>query len=120
MRTPRHPGRLLAPFPPGGGRSAARDCAKASREVKKAKRGVAEAKGLLDDTRGLVKGGVGHKGMTIAEAIEEASGRATLFRNRLAATTQLADLDKSITRIDSAIVHSIGAEDELSQRIREG
>ena len=43
--------------------------------------------------------------MTIAEAIEEASGRATLFRNRLAATTQLADLDKSITRIDGEIVH---------------
>ena len=86
-------------------RARARDCAKASREVKAAKRGVAEAKGLLDDTRGLVKGGVGPKGMTIAEAIEEASGRATLFRNRLAATTQLADLDKSITRIDGEIVH---------------
>jgi hypothetical protein len=73
--------------------------------VKEAKRGVAEAKGLLDNTRGLVKGGVGPKGMTIAEAIEEASGRATLFRNRLAATAQLADLDTSITRIDSEIVH---------------
>jgi uncharacterized protein YhaN len=86
-------------------RARARDCAKASREVKEAKRGVGEAKGLLDDTRGLVKGGVGPKGMTIAEAIEEASGRATLFRNRLAATGQLADLDKSITRIDGEIVH---------------
>ena len=86
-------------------RAKARDCAAASREVSEAKRGVAEAKGLLDDTRGLVKGGVGPKGMTIAEAIEEASGRATLFRNRLAATAQLADLDKSITRIDSEIVH---------------
>ncbi len=86
-------------------RARARDCAKASREVKDAKRGVAEAKGLLDDTRGLVKGGVGPKGMTIAEAIEEASGRATLFRNRLAATAQLADLDRSIARIDNEVVH---------------
>jgi hypothetical protein len=86
-------------------RARARDCAKASREVKEAKRGVAEAKGLLDDTRGLVKGGIGPKGMTIAEAIEEASGRATLFRNRLAATAQLADLEKSITRIDNEVVH---------------
>jgi len=86
-------------------RAKARDCAAASREVSEAKRGVAEAKGLLDDTRGLVKGGVGPKGMTIAEAIEEASGRATLYRNRLAATAQLADLDKSITRLDNEIVH---------------
>ena len=86
-------------------RARARDCARASRDVRDAKRGVAEAKGLLDDTRGLVKGGIGPKGMTIAEAIEEASGRATLFRNRLAATAQLADLDRSITRIDNEIVH---------------
>ena len=86
-------------------RARASECAKASREVSEAKRGVAEAKGLLDDTRGLVKGGVGPKGMTIAEAIEEASGRATLFRNRLAATAQLADLDKSITRIDQEVLH---------------
>ena len=86
-------------------RARARECARASREVRDAKRGVAEAKGLLDDTRGLVKGGIGPKGMTIAEAIEEASGRATLFRNRLAATAQLADLDKSITRIDNEIVY---------------
>ena len=86
-------------------RARARDCARASREVREAKRGVAEAKGVLDDTRGLVKGGVGPKGMTIAEAIEEASGRATLFRNRLAATAQLADLDRSIARIDSEVVH---------------
>jgi uncharacterized protein YhaN len=86
-------------------RARARDCARASRDVRDAKRGVAEAKGLLDDTRGLVKGGMGPKGMTIAEAIEEASGRATLFRNRLAATTQLADLDRSISRIDNEVVH---------------
>lgn len=86
-------------------RARARACSRASREVREARRGVAEAKGLLDDTRGLVKGGVGPKGMTIAEAIEEASGRATLFRNRLAATAQLADLDRSIARIDDEIVH---------------
>jgi len=85
-------------------RARARDCAAASREVRKARAGVAEAKGLLDDTRGLVKGGVGPKGMTIAEAIEEASGRATLFRNRLAATAQLAELDRSIARIDGEVV----------------
>jgi uncharacterized protein YhaN len=88
-------------------RARARDCATASREVTAAKRGVAEAKGLLDDTRGLVKGGVGPKGMTIAEAIEEASGRATLFRNRLAATAQLAELDRSIARLDNEVAHHL-------------
>jgi uncharacterized protein YhaN len=88
-------------------KSRARDCAAASREVKQAKRGVAEAKGLLDDTRGLVKGGVGPKGMTIAEAIEEASGRVTLFRNRLAATAQLAELDRSIARLDNEVAHHL-------------
>ena len=86
-------------------RARARDCAAASREVRAARAGVAEAEGRLDDTRGLVKGGLGPKGMTIAEAIEEASGRATLFRNRLAASAQLADLERSIARIDGEVVH---------------
>jgi hypothetical protein len=81
----------------------ARDCVVASRGVKQAKRGVAEAMGVLDDTRGLVKGGIGPKGMTIAEAIEEASGRATLFRNRLAAAAQMLELDRSIIRIDKEV-----------------
>ncbi|MFM8891684.1 MAG: AAA family ATPase, partial [Planctomycetia bacterium] len=81
----------------------ARDCSAASREVSAARRGLAEAKGLLDDTRGLVKGGLSSKGMTIAEAIEEASGRATVLRNRLAATAQLAELDRSIARIDREV-----------------
>ncbi|MFM7292102.1 MAG: AAA family ATPase, partial [Planctomycetia bacterium] len=88
-------------------RARARDCAKASQDVKEAKRGVAEAKGLLEDTRGLVKGGVGPKGMTIAEAIEEASGRATLFRNRLAATAQLAELDRSLARLDDEVARHL-------------
>jgi uncharacterized protein YhaN len=78
----------------------ARDCARTSREVSEAKRAVADAKSHLTDTRGLVHGGTGPRGMTIAEAIEEASGRVTLFRNRLAATTQLAELDKSIARLE--------------------
>ena len=81
-------------------RARARECLAATRDVKLAKRGVTEAKGQLHGTRGLLAGGVGPKGMTIAEAIEEASGRATLFRNRLAAAGQLAELDKSIARLD--------------------
>jgi len=84
-------------------KSRARDCARASREVTEAKRAVAEAKSHLADTRGLVHGGAGPRGLTIAEAIEEASGRVTIFRNRLAAATQIAELDKSIARLEQEV-----------------
>ena len=89
-------------------RARARECTSASREVREAKRGVAEAKGVLDTTRGLLKGGgSGLRGLTIAEAIEEASGRATTFRNRLAAAEQLVELDRSIARLDGEVSHHL-------------
>jgi uncharacterized protein YhaN len=88
-------------------RSRARECAAASREVAAARRGVAEAKETLEGTRGLVKGGSGVRGMTIAEAIEEATSRATAFRNRLAAAEQLADLDRSIARLDHEVAEHL-------------
>jgi uncharacterized protein YhaN len=88
-------------------RSRARECAAAAREVSEAKRGVAEAKEALEGTRGMVKGGFGVRGMTIAEAIEEATARATAFRNRLAAAGQLADLDRSIARLDQEVAEHL-------------
>jgi hypothetical protein len=88
----------------------ARDCAAAAREAVAAKRGVAAAKGLLDDTKGIVKGGAGAKGVSIAEAIEEASGRVTLFRNRLAAAGQLAELDRSLARLDKELAEHVGGQ----------
>jgi hypothetical protein len=51
---------------------------------------VAEVKRSLDTTRGSIKtAGSQLGGITIAAAIEEASTRASLFRNRLAAGEQL-------------------------------
>jgi len=88
-------------------RSRARECAAASREVSAAKRGVAEAQEALEGTRGLVKGGSGVRGMTIAEAIEEATARATAFRNRITAAEQLADLDRSIARLDQEVAEHL-------------
>jgi len=91
-------------------RARARECAAASREVAGAKRGVAEAKGLLDDTKGIVKVGPGGKGVSIAEAIEEASGRVTLLRNRLTAAGQLAELDRSLARLDKELAEHVGGQ----------
>ena len=88
-------------------RARARDCAAASREVAEAKRGLAEAKDALEGTRGVVKGGSGVRGVSIAEAIEEATGRATAFRNRIAAAEQLAELDRSIARLDQEVAQQL-------------
>jgi len=88
-------------------RTRARECAAASREVAAARRGVAESQEALEGTRGLVKGGSGVRGMTIAEAIEEATARATAYRNRLAAAEQLAELDRSIARLDQEVAQHL-------------
>ena len=87
-------------------RSRARECADASREVATAKRGVAEAEAALDDTRGVIRG---HDlgGMTIAAAIEEASGRATLIRNRIAAGEQVIELEAAVARLKGEVAHHL-------------
>ena len=90
-------------------RSRARECSRASREVMEAKRGLAEAKRSLDDTRGSVKGaGSTLAGLTIAEAIEQASSRAALIRKRITAGDQLAELERGIARIDREVAESAG------------
>jgi uncharacterized protein YhaN len=79
----------------------ARDVAAAGREVKEARRSLAEVLHALESTRGSVKtAGSGLAGMTIAAAIEEASGRLSLFRNRMTAADQLAELDRSLGKIE--------------------
>jgi uncharacterized protein YhaN len=89
-------------------RARARECAAAGHEVDEAKRAVAEAKGFLDDARGIIKGaGANLGGLTIAEAIEEASGRATLLRNRITAGEQLLELDRSAARLEREVAHHL-------------
>ena len=85
-------------------RSRARDCAAASREVARAAQGVSDAQSVLENARGLpTRTGGEPAGVTIAEAIEQASGRATLLRNRLSAGEHLIELEHSITRLESEL-----------------
>ena len=90
-------------------KSRARDCARAARDVAEAKRALVESKRSLDDTKGSVKGaGSGLAGLTIAQAIEQATARASAIRKRIAAGEQLAELDRAITRIDREVAESVG------------
>ena len=89
-------------------RARARECAAAAHEVDVAKRAVAEARGFLDDARGIVQGaGAALGGLTIAEAIEEASGRASLLRNRITTGEQLVELDRSVGRLEREVAHHL-------------
>jgi uncharacterized protein YhaN len=88
--------------------SRARSCSRASREVSAAKRAVTEAKGELETIRGVVSGAGSHLGgMTIAEAIEEASGRASTLRNRIAMATRVDELDDSLANLEREVAHSM-------------
>ncbi|MFM7206502.1 MAG: AAA family ATPase, partial [Planctomycetaceae bacterium] len=92
-------------------RARARDCSRASRDVNTARQAVAEAKRSLTDTRGSVTtAGTGLGGLTIAQAIEQATGRAALLRKRIAAGDQLAELDRTIARIDREVRESVGSQ----------
>jgi uncharacterized protein YhaN len=89
-------------------RARARECGRASKDVAAAKRAVAEARRTHDDTRGSVKGaGSALGGLTIAEAIEQASDRATTLRKRITSGEQLAELDQSITRLEREVAASL-------------
>jgi uncharacterized protein YhaN len=87
-------------------RSRAKACGRASRRVRLAKRDLARAKGHLSDTRGLVSASdLG--GMTIAAAIEEASGRVTTLRNRIAAGDHIEELDATLARLEREVAHHV-------------
>ena len=86
----------------------AKELVAAGREVKEVRLAGVSIKGILNDTRnsviGFTKGSGAHRpGMTIAAAIEEASGLASLFRNRLSANEQLLDLDRSVIRLQNEV-----------------
>jgi uncharacterized protein YhaN len=88
--------------------SRARGCSRASREVTAAKRAVADARAELETTRGVVSGAGSHLGgVTIAKAIEEASGRAATIRNRIALAERVDELDDSLTNLEREVAHSM-------------
>ena len=81
-----------------------RDYRAALAEVRAAERQVAEMRGGLDTTKGAIA--TAGSGLPIAAAIEEASGRVALYRNRLAAGERLAELDQALARIDREVAAS--------------
>jgi len=102
-----------AALPPGLTRSFAllkkrsRELFAAHRGVTEARQSLADAKGVLDATRGSIASAGAQVGGSIAAAIEEASGRASIYRNRLAAAEQLADVDKSLARLDREVTANL-------------
>jgi len=83
-----------------------RDYKAAIADVRAARRQVAEMRGGLDTTKGSIAAAGSGLGLPIAAAIEEASGRVALYRNRLVAGEQLGELDKALARIDREVVAS--------------
>ena len=73
-------------------------------DVKAARRRVVETRGSLDSTRGSID--AAGMGLPIAAAIEEAGGRVALYRNRIAAGVQVAELDAALARIDREVAAS--------------
>jgi uncharacterized protein YhaN len=87
--------------PFGGLRAKSRAVAAARREVVQATAAVREAKTGLDGLRSSL---VGAGKVKLAEAIEEASAKATLYRNRITAGDQLAELDRATQRLEREVV----------------
>lgn len=87
--------------PFGGLRAKSRAVTTARRQVVEAKAAVREAKTGLDGLRSSL---VGAGKVKLAEAIEEASAKATLYRNRITAGDQLAELDRATQRLEREVV----------------
>jgi hypothetical protein len=89
-------------------RARARDCSRASRSVKEAKRGLAEVRRSLAESKGSIKGaGAALGGVTIAEAIAQAGDRTAALRRRIASGEQLADLDRTVARLEREAAASL-------------
>ncbi len=85
----------------GGLRGRAKELAASARGVKEARHALAEARGAYESTRGdLAKPAAALAASSVAAAIEEASGRAALVRNRIAAGDQVVELEKSLAALD--------------------
>jgi uncharacterized protein YhaN len=92
-------------------RSRARECSRASKLVAAANRDLAAARRSLDDTRGSLAGaGSGLGGLTIAEAIAQASDRVGAIRKRISLGEQLAELDAATTRLEREMAESLQAQ----------
>ncbi len=92
-------------------RTRARDCARATREVADAKKALAGARREHDDTRGSVKGaGSALGGLTIAEAIEQASDKVSTLRKRISTGEQLAELDGSMAQLERELAASVAGQ----------
>ncbi len=92
-------------------RARARDCARASREVTAAKRALREARHAHNEVRGGVKAaGSALGGLTLAEAIEQASERLATLRKRITSGGQLAELDASIARLEREVSASLAGQ----------
>ncbi len=92
-------------------RSRARACSRASRSLAAAKRELAEAKRSLNATRGTVEGlerNLG--GGTVQQAIDQAGERVAALRKRLAGGDQLAELDRTVARLERDIAESMEAQ----------
>jgi uncharacterized protein YhaN len=89
-------------------RARARECARAARDVAAAKKAVVAARRERDDTRGSVTGAnAALGGLTIAAAIEQASDRVTTLRRRITAGEQLAELDRTVARLEQDVAASV-------------
>ncbi len=89
----------------------ARDCSRAAADVSEARKALAEAQRSVTDTRGTVReAGSGLGGLTITQALEEAAGRAAAIRKRISAGEQMAELDRSIARIDREVAEGMGTQ----------
>jgi len=102
------PAGLAHPFGPL--RARAREYRSASAAVRAARGHVAEIRGSLDTTRGSIEAAGAGIGAPIAAAIEEASGRVALYRNRLSSGDQLAQLDQALARIEGELAASRDAQ----------
>jgi len=100
------PAGLVGSFKPLRSRGAA--LAAALREVKSARQTLAAARRDAEGSKAALHGATQSiEGLSIAAAIEEAAGRATLLRNRIAVGDQVGDLDRSLVRLEGELVTQV-------------
>ena len=92
-------------------RSRARACSRASRQLAAAKKELTEARRSLGTTRGTVTGAErGLGGVTVQAAIDQAAEKVASLRKRMTAGDQLADLDRTIERLERDLAEGLDAQ----------
>jgi recombinational DNA repair ATPase RecF len=92
-------------------RSRARACSRASRNLAAAKQELVEAKRSLGATRGTVEGverTLG--GVSVQQAIDQAGEKVAALRKRLSGGDQLAELDRTVARLERDMAESMEAQ----------